>query len=131
MQLIPASHIDLLDDQTKSIAFLSTVMGDDTPQVTPVWFSFKDGFVYINSAQGRAKDRNMRERPAVALAIPDPTNYYRYIQIRGRVVDITTDGAEDHIHALSRKYKGVDFTLPAGQIRVIYKIEVDRVTVNG
>ncbi|HEX2979076.1 MAG TPA: TIGR03618 family F420-dependent PPOX class oxidoreductase [Anaerolineaceae bacterium] len=128
---IPATHRDLLDDKHRAFAFLATVVVDGTPQVTVVWFIYKDGYFLINSALGRTKDRNMRERPAVALAIPDPTNMYRFIQVRGRVVEITKEGATDHINFLSHKYNGVDYPLTPGQVRVIYKIEPDSVTVNG
>lgn len=128
---IPASHADLVSDDTKSFAFLATVMANGTPQVTPVWFNFRDGYLLINTAEGRTKDRNMRERPDVAVAIPDPENMYRYIQIRGRVVEITGEGAVEHINWLSQKYKGVPYNLPKGQKRVIYRIEPNWVTVNG
>ena len=128
---IPASHIDLVSDETKSFAFLATSMADGTPQVTPVWFNYRDGFLYINSAEGRTKDRNMQERPTVAVAIPDPTNAYRYVQIRGRVVAVTEEGAVEHIHWLSQKYKGVAYNLPKGQVRLIYRIEPISVSVNG
>lgn len=128
---IPASHVDLASDNVKSFAFLATVMADGTPQVTPVWFSFRDGYLLINSAEGRTKDRNMRERPNVAVSIPDPGNMYRYVQIRGRIVEITREGAVDHINWLSQKYLGKPYNLPEGQTRVIYRVEPDVVTVNG
>lgn len=128
---IPASHADLVSDNVKSFAFLATVMVNGSPQVTPVWFSFRDGYLYINTAEGRTKDRNMRERPNVAVSIPDPGNAYRYVQIRGHVVDVTSEGAVDHIHWLSNKYLGKPYNLPQGQVRLIFRIEPDWVTVNG
>lgn len=128
---IPASHRDLLEDKARAFAFLATVMSDGTPQVTVIWFNFQDGCIFINSAQGRTKDRNMRERPDVALAIPDPANMYRFVQIRGRVVEIIHEGANEHINFLSHKYKGTDYSFTPGQVRVIYRIEPDSVTVNG
>jgi PPOX class probable F420-dependent enzyme len=131
MEKIPASHLYLLQDDLKSFAYLATTMKDCSPQVTPVWFSFKDGYIYINSALGRTKDRNMRERPQVALAISDPQNPYKYIQIRGMVVDITENGGVEGINALSYKYHGKPYNLPQGQRRVVYKIEPEKVTVNG
>lgn len=126
---IPASHADLLTDDVKSFAFLATVMRSGRPQVTPVWFNYKDGYLYINTAEGRAKDRNMQERPQVAVVIPDPKNMYRYIEFRGHVVEGTTEGADEHIHFLSMKYRGTRYTIPSGQVRVIYRIDLDKVTV--
>src|SRR5512140_496841 len=104
-------------------------MSDGTPQVTPVWFDFDGQHVRVNSAEGRVKDKNMRRNPNVAVAILDPENPYRYIQVRGKVVEVTKDGAEAHIDGLAKKYMGVD-TYPmrrAGEVRVIYKILPERV----
>jgi PPOX class probable F420-dependent enzyme len=127
MRNIPEKFYDLIDDGTKSFAFLATTMADGSPQVTPVWFSTEKDLLLINSAKGRTKDRNMRTRPQVALIIMDPTKPYRYIQIRGKVVEITEEGARDHINALSKKYTGNDgFPVPEGDIRVIYKIDIQK-----
>ncbi len=126
--MIPESHQDLLADETRALAFLATVMPDGSPQVTPVWFNVEEGELWINSARGRVKDRNMRARPHVALCISDPNDPYRYLQIRGRVVEITEEGAEEHIHRLSRKYTGQDWNIPPGEVRVRYRIAIDHVS---
>ncbi len=68
------------------------------------------------------KDRNMRARPQVALVIQDPTTPYRYLQIRGRVVEITEKGGDEHINTLSLKYDGKPWKKTPGQVRVTYKI---------
>lgn len=120
---IPATHRDLLE--AKALANLATVMKDGSPQVTPVWFDFDGTHVRVNSAKGRMKDLNMRRDARVGIAIVDPTNLYRYLEIRGRVVTITEAGADAHIDSLAKKYMDVD-TYPfrvAGQVRVIYAIE--------
>jgi PPOX class probable F420-dependent enzyme len=106
MHKIPKEFHDLLADETKSFVFLATSMADGSPQVTPVWFNTTGEYILINSAKGRTKDLNMRARPQVALAIADPKDPYRYIQIRGQVVAITEEGAREHINALSTKYTG-------------------------
>jgi PPOX class probable F420-dependent enzyme len=124
MTRIPDSHMDLLSDETKAFCSLSTLMKNGTPQVTPVWFNTDGYHILINSAMGRVKDRNMRRNPAVALMILDPRDPYRYIQIRGKVVEITTEGARKHINELSKKYTGRDEFSGASmdEIRVMYKI---------
>lgn len=125
MAAIPQKFIDLLSDQKKAFADLATVMPDGSPQVTPVWFDFKDGNIRLNSARGRTKDRNIRANPKVALAIMDPTNPYRHIQIRGRVKRITEEGAAQHIDLLAKKYLGQDkypWSKP-GDVRVLYEVE--------
>ena len=124
MEIIPEKYHDLLRDETRALLFLATTMPDGTPQVTPVWFDTDGEYILVNSAAGRVKDRNMRARPAVAMVIADPRNLYRYVQIRGRVTDITSDGAVEHINRLSRKYTGHDYYAPGAptENRVTYKI---------
>ncbi len=122
MKIVPQEFQDLLQDETKSFAILSTLMPDGSPQVTPVWFNVEGDHILINTAKGRQKERNMRARPQVAMTIMDPKRPYRYLQIRGAVVDSTEEGAADHINFLSRKYRGHDFDIPKGQVRVTYKI---------
>ena len=103
---IPQQYLDLF--QKKAFAHLATLMADGRPQVTPVWCDFDGTHVRINSAKGRVKDRNMRRDPRVTLAIQDPDNPYRYLEVRGRVVEITEEGADGHIDSLAKKYLGVD-----------------------
>ena len=120
---IPVEYRDLLTK--KAFAHLATVMPDGSPQVTPVWFDEEGHHLRVNSTVGRLKDRNIRRDPRVSLSILDPDNPYRYLEVRGRVVEITETGADSHIDALARKYMGVDIYPfhQAGVKRVIYKIE--------
>jgi PPOX class probable F420-dependent enzyme len=129
MNTIPASHRDLLADDKKAFLYLATLMKDGSPQVTPVWFDCDSEHILINSAAGRLKDKNMRARPSVALCIADPANPYRYLQIRGKVVEVTLAGAEEHIDRLAFKYQGVP-KYPyrkVGEKRVTYKILPEKV----
>jgi PPOX class probable F420-dependent enzyme len=124
MATIPENFLDLLTSK-KAFANIATVMKDGSPQVTPIWFDYTDGKIRVNTARGRVKSRTMREGVPVALAIMDPDNPYRYIQIRGRVSRITENGADAHIDSLAKKYLGQDkypFRQP-GEIRVTYEIE--------
>ncbi len=123
MKQVSKEDLDLLADETRAIAFLATIMPDGSPQVTPVWFNTDGEHILVNSARGRVKDRNMRHRPHVAVALMAMDDPYRYVQIRGKVVEISEIGAAEHIHALSIKYRGRRFDIPAGQIRVMYKIK--------
>ena len=125
MKTIPESHKDLLKDETKAFVYLATIMKDGTPQVTPVWFNMDGDYILLNSATGRLKDKNMRARPSVALCIADPKNPYRYLQVRGKIAEVTTDGAEDHIDTLNMKYHGNPHYANHNpeKPRVIYKIE--------
>jgi PPOX class probable F420-dependent enzyme len=128
---IPQQYSDLL--QKRAFAHLATLMPDGQPQVTPVWVDFDGNHIRINSARGRVKDRNMRRDPRVTLTLQDPDNPYRYLEVRGRVIDIAEDGADAHIDSLAQKYLGVD-TYPyrrPGERRVIYKVEPLHVSTMG
>lgn len=126
--MIPDKFMDLLADETKAFAFLATIMQDGTPQVTPVWFDVENDLIRINTARGRVKDRNMTARPAVALSIMDLTEPYRYIQLRGQVVDSTEEGAREHIDTLAQKYRGTEtYEWYKGETRVLYRIQVHAV----
>ena len=83
MSTIPDNFADLFNKKT--FAQLATIMSDGSPQVTPVWFDYAGGLLRVNTAKGRVKARNMHEGSPVALAILDPENPYRYVQLRGRV----------------------------------------------
>jgi PPOX class probable F420-dependent enzyme len=124
MAIIPEAYLDLL---TTKVAFanLATVLKDGSPQVTPIWFDYTGGKIRINTARGRVKARILKPAVRVAMAIMDPANPYRYIQIRGRVLTATEKGADAHIDSLAKKYLGKDkypFSQP-GDVRVTYEIE--------
>jgi PPOX class probable F420-dependent enzyme len=114
-------------------ANIATVMPDGTPQVTPVWFDYDGNYLRVNSAKGRVKDKNMRRNKNVAMSIQDPDNAYRYLAVRGKVDDITEEGADAHIDSLAKKYLGKD-KYPfrgTGEVRVIYKIRPEKVSTMG
>jgi PPOX class probable F420-dependent enzyme len=128
---IPEKYVDLL--KKPAFAHLATLMPDGSPQVTPVWIDYDGKYIYFNSALGRMKDKNVRRDARVALAIQDPENPYRYLEIRGRVVEITQQGADDSINKLSQKYLGnpvYPFRQP-GEVRVLYKIEPEHFSSMG
>jgi len=129
-QAIPEKFLDLFKKQ--AFANLGTIMSDGSPQVTPVWVDYDGKYVRFNSALGRVKDRNVRRDPRVSLSILDPENPYRYLAIRGRVVEITQKGADDHINSLSQKYLGKAYPYgQPGEVRVTYKIEPEKVNSLG
>ena len=123
MAEIPAGFLDLLT-QKAPLANLATLQPDGSPQVTPVWFDYTNGLIRVNTAKGRVKARNMSQGSKVAMAIVDPDNDYRYIQIRGEVTKVTEDGADAHIDSLAKKYLGKDtypFRAP-NEVRIMYEI---------
>ena len=127
----PEQYLDLF--QKKAFAAFTTLMPDGSPQTTPVWVDHRNGEIWVNSAVGRRKDKNVRRDPRVALAIMDPDNPYRYVEVRGTVTSITEEGADAHIDAMAKKYLGQDkypFAQP-GEKRVLYKIRIDRALTVG
>jgi PPOX class probable F420-dependent enzyme len=79
-------------------------MPDGSPQSTPVWVDVEGDEIVINTAEGRAKARNLREDPRVALSATDPDNPYEAVIVRGWVTDMTHEGADEHIDRLAKKY---------------------------
>jgi PPOX class probable F420-dependent enzyme len=132
MAEVAEKYLDLLN-QKKAFANLATVMPDGTPQVTPVWFDYRNGILRVNTAKGRTKARNMTPGAAVAAVIVDPDNPYRYVQIRGRVARVAEEGADAHIDQLAKKYLGQD-KYPYGQpgdVRMMIEIEPKSVSGMG
>lgn len=113
-------------------AHLATLMPDGRPQVTPVWCELDGDLVQINTAIGRQKDRNLVRDGRVALSLIDPDNPYRYLEVRGKVVERTEVGADAHIDRLSQKYLGkpYPFRQPTEK-RVLFRIKPEHVTFMG
>ena len=127
----PENYRDLFEK--KALGAFTTLMPDGSPQTTPVWVDFRDGEIWVNTAVGRQKDRNVRRDPRVAIAIVDPENAYRYVGVRGRVREITQDGADAYIDKMAHKYLGQDkypYRQPTEQ-RVIFKISVEKTETMG
>jgi PPOX class probable F420-dependent enzyme len=127
MAAIPDKYKDLLEKKT--FAHLATVGPDGAPQVTPVWVDYDGTHIRFNTAKGRVKAKNLARNPRVALSIQDPENPYRYMQVRGRIVETTENGADAHIDALAKKYLGKD-KYPfrqTGEVRVLYKVLPERI----
>jgi PPOX class probable F420-dependent enzyme len=112
-----------------NLAHFVTLMKDGSPQVTPVWVDCDDTHILINTAQGRQKPRNLARDNRVALSIAAQEDQQVYIQVRGKVVEVTTEGAREHIEKLCRKYRGPDAQYPhrPGEVRVIVRIEPEHI----
>ena len=109
---------------------MATLMASGAPQVSAIWLDTDGTYLLINTADGRTKTNNVRRDPRVAISVVDQGNAYREVMIRGRVVEILSEGADEHIDALAKKYLGQDrypFRQP-GERRLILKIEPDAVS---
>ena len=127
---IPSTHVDLLERPI--VGVLATTLPDDTPQATPVWFNYENGAVYFNSAAGRLKDKAIRKTPYVAVTVIDPEDPYRYIQVRGPVVEMDEATGREHINYLSKRYTGNEvYPGPPTEQRIRYKMEPEHVSTMG
>ena len=120
--------LDLLREP--SYAQLATLMPDGSPQVTQVWIETDGEHIIVNTAVGHQKERNVRRDPRVAINLVDPNDQARQAAIRGQVVEMTTEGAEEQINALAKKYMGVD-EYPFGspdETRITLKIAPEHVS---
>jgi PPOX class probable F420-dependent enzyme len=109
---------------------VSTVRKDGSPHQSVVWVDYDGENVLVNTAEGRAKPRHIRANPEVGVAVVDPQDPYRWISVSGPA-EMTEDGAEEHIHKLSWKYRGRAYDLPKGQQRLLVRVKPERVTAYG
>jgi len=121
--------IDLL--KGKNLVFIATLMKDGSPQLSPVWADYEDGFVMVNTAEGRIKHKNVLNDARVAVSVVANENPLDMITIRGKVVEILSDYDYIHINKLTKKYMGIE-NYPfrrEGEKRIVFKIKPDKVFV--
>jgi len=113
----------------KNLAFVATLMKDGWPQITPTWVDIKDGEILVNTAEGRLKQKNISRDDRIAISVADQNNPYHMVTVRGRVVEQTNKGADDHIDRLAKKYLGVEkYPLRSpNEKRIIIKIKPERI----
>jgi PPOX class probable F420-dependent enzyme len=125
----------LTDDQAQllkgpNLASVATVGPDSVPQLTPTWIDWDGEHVLINTAEGRVKPRNIRERPVIAVCVVNHDDPYQYVSITGPA-EISDEGAEEHINELSHRYRGRDYSYVPGEKRLILRVSPRRVFARG
>lgn len=128
---IPEKYADLLE--SNALVHIATIGPNGEPQNNPVWFGWDGQHVLISQTKGRQKFRNVQRNPRVALSIVDPTNPYRYLEIRGSVVRVDEDPDRAFINSMAKKYIGQD-VYPwhqPGDERVVLVIEPEHTTQMG
>lgn len=116
----------------KNVAYLATLAKDGSPQVTPVWIDYDGTHVLVSTEEKRAKAKHVKRDPRVALTVAAADNPYSYVELRGKVAEITTEGAMELIDTLTQKYMGQDkypWHQP-GDVRLILKIEIEKALGN-
>jgi PPOX class probable F420-dependent enzyme len=113
-----------------SLCYLATVLADGAPHLTQTWVDTDGRHILINSVQGFQKIRNIERDPRVAVTVSDPDHPARYYWVRGSVVDMTLDGAAEHIDQLAQRYLGTPYPWYGGrdQKRMLLTIEAHRIS---
>lgn len=117
--------------EERNLVFIATIMKDGSPQLSPVWAEFVDGYVLVNTAEGRIKHKNVLRDPRVAVSVVNNNNPLDMTTIRGKVVEIIPDYEYMHANRLTKKYMGKEeypFRRP-GEKRIIFKILPEKVFV--
>ncbi|WP_338726954.1 PPOX class F420-dependent oxidoreductase [Haladaptatus sp. DJG-WS-42] len=128
MAEIPPEFHDLFEG--RAFAQFASVLPDGSPHVIPMWVEYDDGFLYVNTVTGNRKHRNVERDPHVSLAISDPENPYRYLHIRGEVVEMTEDVGQEQLNRLAERYTGKKKSPREGAAdasRTVLKIRPDAV----
>jgi PPOX class probable F420-dependent enzyme len=129
--MIPDEYRDLLDQPV--VAMLATADSDGNVAVSPIWVELAaDGTIRFSSLATTLKSRHLLENRSAALCLPDPTDQYRFLELRGEVTDITTEGAHEHLDAMTQRYWGRS-TYPAHDYsarRFLFTMRVDRVATS-
>ena len=115
--------------EAPNFTHLATFREDGTVHGVVVWQDLEDGKVALNSSEGRAWPANVRRDPRVTITVHNQENPYEYVEIRGRIVEDTHEGAKEHIDKLAKKYIGKDEYpwLQPGEQRIKFLVEPERV----
>lgn len=117
--------------EATNFCHVATLARDGTPHVAVVWVDADDGDVLLNSSEGRSWPENLRRDPRTTLTVVNSENPYEYVTIKGRMVEMTHQGANDHIDALAKKYLDKDEypSLQPGEVRLLVRIRPERVAL--
>ena len=115
-----------------NLAVVAALREDGKPHQTPVWVDWDDEHVVLNLNNFRAKLEHLRHDPRVSVLVLDRNNPFRWIAIEGKVDQITTEGAFEHIVRQAGVYLGrSEYTLQEGEERILVKIAPERIEPHG
>ena len=124
MAKLSEKQIELL--RRPNLAIVGTIRPDGTPQLTPTWVDTDGEHVLVNTAEGRWKTRNLRRDPRISVTVVDRDDPYDWVSVTG-TAELTHEGAEEHIHRLSHKYRGKDYDKPKDPQRILVRITPGRI----
>src|ERR671911_1667411 len=115
--------------QGRNLAFVSTLSKDGSPHITPVWADMEGDLILVNTFENSAKSKNITKDPRIAISIVENNNPYNMVSIKGRVIEQTTEGADEHLKKLAKRYLGIGkyYYREPNRKRVILKIKPEKV----
>ena len=128
-----ASELDKKDIQRlfqdRNLAFVSTMSEDGSPHITPMWADMEGDVILINTFETSAKSKNITKDPRISISVVENNNPYNMVSIKGRVIDQTTEGADEHLKKLAKRYLGIGkyYYREPNRRRVILKIKPQKV----
>jgi len=116
--------------QGRNLAFISTLSKDGSPHITPMWADMEGDVILINTFENSAKSKNIKKDPRIAISVVESNNPYNMVSIRGRVIDQTTEGADEHLKKLAKRYLGIGkyYYREPNRKRVLLKIKPEKAT---
>jgi PPOX class probable F420-dependent enzyme len=116
--------------QGRNLAFISTLSRDGSPHITPMWADMEGDVILINTFESSAKSKNIKKDPRIAISVVESNNPYNMVSIKGRVIDQTTEGADEHLKKLAKRYLGIGkyYYREPNRKRVILKIKPEKAT---
>src|ERR671919_618884 len=114
--------------QGRNLAFISSLSKDGSPHITPMWADMEDDIILINTFESSAKSKNIKKDPRIAISVVESNNPYNMVSIKGRVIDQTTEGADEHLKKLAKRYLGIGkyYYREPNRRRVILKIKPEK-----
>jgi PPOX class probable F420-dependent enzyme len=125
---LTAQQARLLEEP--NFATVATLNPDGSAQLSIVWVDWDGENVVFNTAAGRAKPRNLERDPRAGVLVVDRGDGYRWVAVRGRA-EVTTDGADEHIDAMARKYTGAGWEARPGEVRLLVRIRPEHISAYG
>ena len=113
-----------------NFATVGTVNPDGSPQLTIVWIDWDGEHVLFNTAAGRVKARNLQRDLRVSVLVADRADGYRWVGVRG-AAELTSEGADEHIDKLARKYTGEGWRPKPDERRLLVRVRPERVSAYG
>lgn len=119
--------------EARNFCHVATIGSDGTPHVAVVWVDVNTHDVLLNTADGRTWPENLRRDPRITLTVVNSENPYEYLSIDGKVIEMTHDGADDHIDAMAKKYLDEDeypFRAP-DEVRLLVRVKPEKISIRG